>query len=131
MTDTSISRLRAKPDRLLVDIARYVGRRDVGGAKARKLARYCLFDALGCAFRALDVPDCRRLLGPIVPGAVVPDGARVPGTSFVLDPVKAAFDTGCLIRWLDFNDSCPTGGHPSDNIGGILAAADFLARSRA
>jgi 2-methylcitrate dehydratase len=121
---------RPAPDQLLVDIADYAAGHEVGGAAALEMARYCLFDALGCAFMALDVADCRRLLGPIVPGSIVPDGARVPGTGFALDPVKAAFDISCLIRWLDFNDAWATGGHPSDNIGGILASADHLSRRR-
>ena len=126
-----MSASRPPPDQLLVDIADYASRSEVGGAAAREMAQYCLFDALGCAFMALDVPDCRRLLGPIVPDTTVRDGARVPGTAFELDPFKAAFDISCLIRWLDFNDAWATGGHPSDNIGGILASADYLSRRRA
>jgi 2-methylcitrate dehydratase len=125
-----MSSSRPAPDQLLVDIAKYAGQSGVGTAAARRLAHYCLFDALGCALRALDVPECTRLLGPWVPGANIRDGARVPGTSFELDPVKAAFDIGCMIRWLDFNDSWATGGHPSDTIGGILAVADYVARRR-
>lgn len=121
---------RPSPDRLFVDIAQYVLQPRPGGATALRMARYCLFDALGCAFLALDVPDCRRLLGPVVPGITVVDGVPVPGTDFVLDPIKAAFDIGALIRWLDFNDSWATGGHPSDNIGGILAVTDYLSRVR-
>src|ERR1041384_5775471 len=88
-------------------------------------------DSLGCAMLALQYPACVRHLGPIVPGAEVPHGVRVPGTSFVLDPVKAAFDIGCLIRWLDYNDTwlAAEWGHPSDNLGAILAVADYLTRS--
>ncbi len=126
---------RPPPDRLLVDIADYAAGGEAGAPEAsklaRELARYCLFDALGCALLALDVPDCVRLIGPWVPGATLANGARVPGTGFALDPVKAAFDTGCLIRWLDFNDSWATGGHPSDTIGSLLAVADYVARARA
>jgi 2-methylcitrate dehydratase len=125
-----MSSSRPEPDQLLTDIANYAGGGEVGTFAARRLAHYCLFDALGCALRALDVPDCVRLLGPWVPGADTVDGARVPGTHFELDPVKAAFDISCLIRWLDFNDSWATGGHPSDVIGGILATADYMARRR-
>jgi 2-methylcitrate dehydratase len=122
---------RPPPDRLLVDIADYAAGGETGTPEARALARYCLFDALGCALLALDVPDCMRLIGPWVPGATFADGARVPGTAFALDPVKAAFDIACLIRWLDFNDSWATGGHPSDTIGSLLAVADYVARGRA
>lgn len=121
---------RSKPDQLLIDIARYVSRKEVGGPAARKLARYCLMDSLGCALQALTTPDCTKLLGPVVPGIVVPNGARVPGTQFQLDPVTAAFNISCLIRWLDFSDTWWAGGHPSDNIGGILATADYLSRAR-
>src|SRR5256885_1194752 len=90
-------------------------------------------DSLACALQALKIPACRRLLGPVVPGAVMPGGARVPGTSFELDPVQAAFNIGALIRWLDFNDTwlAAEWGHPSDNLGGILAVADYLRRKRA
>jgi 2-methylcitrate dehydratase len=95
-------------------------------------ARYCLMDALGCAFLALDFDACTKLLGPIVPGATLSNGARVPGTSFALDPVTAAFNIGCLIRWLDFNDTwlAAEWGHPSDNLGAILAVADYLGRTQ-
>ncbi len=120
----------AAPDKLLADIAEYASRAEIGPASAYESARYCLMDAIGCALQVFDTPDCVKLLGPIVPGTIVPHGARVPGTQFQLDPVAAAFDTGCLIRWLDFNDSWWAGGHPSDNIGGILAAADYLSRAR-
>ena len=119
----------SKPDQLLLDIASYALKKNVGDALAYKLARYCLMDAMGCAFAAFGTPECVKFLGPQVPGTHVPNGARVPGTQFVLDPVKAAFDTACLVRWLDFNDAWWAGGHPSDNVGGILAAADWLSRS--
>ena len=121
---------RAAPDALLVKIARYAARREVGTAAAYECARYCLMDAIGCALQAFEAPDCTKLLGPVVPGTIVPQGARVPGTSYQLDPVTAAFNTACLIRWLDYNDSWFAGGHPSDNIGGILAAADHASRTR-
>ena len=120
----------ATPDALLVKIARYARRREIGAASAYECARYCLMDAIGCALQAFEAPDCTKLLGPVVPGTIVPHGARVPGTSFQLDPVTAAFNTACLIRWLDYNDSWFAGGHPSDNIGGILAAADHASRMR-
>src|SRR5208337_2832081 len=94
-------------------------------------AQHCLIDTLGCGLEALEYPACTKLLGPIVPGTVVPNGARVPGTNFVLDPVTAAFNIGCLIRWLDFNDTwlAAEWGHPSDNLGAILAVADFVSRA--
>src|SRR3982750_3954599 len=88
-------------------------------------------DPLGCGFEALEYPACTKLLGPIVPGTIVPNGAKVPGTQFQLDPVQAAFNLGAMIRWLDFNDTwlAAEWGHPSDNLGGILATADFLSRN--
>src|SRR5262249_53215168 len=94
-------------------------------------ARYCLMDSLACAILALQYPACRRHLGPIVPGTTVPNGVRVPGTPHVLDPVKGAFDIGCMVRWLDFNDTwlAAEWGHPSDNLGAILAVCDHLGRS--
>src|SRR5688572_18505348 len=88
------------PDKLLTDIATYAGKKKVGGPLAYRLARYCLMDALGCAFEAFGTPDCVKFLGPVMPGTVVPNGARVPGTQFELDPIKAAFDITCLVRWL-------------------------------
>ena len=126
----SPARNRPAPDPALVEIARYVTRKNVGGAKAFDNARLCLMDALGCAMQAFAVPECMKLVGPLVPGTVVPHGARVPGTAYQLDPVTAAFSTGCLIRWLDFNDTWWAGGHPSDNFSGILAVADWLSRTR-
>lgn len=124
---------RPAPDKVLVDIADYVDGYKISSAKAFHTARYCLMDALGCALEALSYPACTKLLGPIVPGIVVSHGARVPGTGFELDPVRAAFNIGAMIRWLDFNDSftAAEGGHPSDNLGGILATADYLSRTRA
>jgi 2-methylcitrate dehydratase len=126
------SSVRPAPDKELVDIARYVANYKIDSALAYETARYCLMDTLGCGFLALGFSECARHLGPLVPGTTVPCGARVPGTDYVLDPVKAAWDTGCMIRWLDFNDTwlAAEWGHPSDNLGGILAAADFLSRRR-
>ena len=98
---------------------------------AFRTAHYCLLDTLGCGFEALTYPACTKLLGPVVPGTIVPNGARVPGTSYQLDPVHAAFNIGAMIRWLDFNDTwlAAEWGHPSDNLGGILATADWLSRT--
>jgi 2-methylcitrate dehydratase len=127
---SSFSTSRPAPDKALVDLAKYTCSNNVGDSKAYTHARYCLIDAIGCALEALGAPECTKLLGPIVPGTVVPLGARVPGTAYVLDPVKAAFDISCLIRWLDFSDTWWAGGHPSDNLGGILAVADHLSRKQ-
>ncbi len=128
-----ISNVRPKPDQVLVDIADYVLKYKVKSAEAYETARYCLMDTLGCGFEALEYPACTKMLGPIVPGSVVPNGAKVPGTSYQMDPVKAAFDIGAMIRWLDFNDTwlAAEWGHPSDNLGGILATADWLSRNAA
>ncbi len=118
---------------LLAEIADYVAGERIDSREAYETARLSLLDALGCALLALRFPACTRHLGPIVPGTVVPLGARVPGTPFELDPVKAAFDIGTLVRWLDFNDTwlAAEWGHPSDNLGAILAVADFTSRARA
>src|SRR5256885_12613994 len=125
------SALRPAPDGVLSAIADYARNFTVESQPAYETARYCLMDSLACALQALAIPACRKLLGPVVPGAVMPGGARVPGTSFELDPVQAAFNIGTLIRWLDFNDTwlAAEWGHPSDNLGGILAVADSLARN--
>jgi 2-methylcitrate dehydratase len=124
----------ARPDydRVLLEIAAYAHDYQPAGTAAYDTARLCLIDALGCAVLALRYPECARLLGPVVPGAVLPDGARVPATSFELDPVQAAFNISCMIRWLDFNDTwlAAEWGHPSDNIGALLAVADWLGRCR-
>ena len=124
--------VRPAPDPELVAIADYVADYRIDSREAYDTARYCLMDSLGCALLALRFPGCVRHLGPIVPGTTVPNGARVPGTRYELDPVKAAFDIGTLIRWLDFNDTwlAAEWGHPSDNLGAILACADFLSRAR-
>ena len=126
-----ISNVRPKPDKVLVDIADYVSKYKIKSKEAYDTARYCLLDTLGCGFEALEYPACTKLLGPIVPGTVVPNGAKVPGTHFQLDPVQAAFNIGAMIRWLDFNDTwlAAEWGHPSDNLGGILAMADWLSRN--
>src|SRR5207302_1407703 len=125
------SALRPAPDGVLSAIADYARNFTVESEPAYETARYCLMDSLACALQALAIPACRKLLGPVVPGAVMPGGARVPGTSFELDPLQAAFNIGTLIRWLDFNDTwlAAEWGHPSDNLGGILAVADYLARN--
>ena len=121
---------RPEWDKELVDIADYVCDAAIDSELAFETARYCLMDALACGFQALDYPACTKLLGPVVPGATLSGGARVPGTSYELDPVTAAFNIGAMIRWLDFNDTwlAAEWGHPSDNLGGILAAADYLSR---
>ena len=122
---------RPAPDRLLQDIADYVMSFQADSSTARETARYCLMDTLGCGILALNYPACTRLLGPVVPGAEMTNGARVPGTNYQLDPVIAAFNIGAMIRWLDFNDTwlAAEWGHPSDNLGGILAVADYLCRN--
>jgi 2-methylcitrate dehydratase len=127
-----ISNVRPAPDKVLTQIADYVAKFRVESAEAYETARYCLMDTLGCGFEALEYPACTKLLGPIVPGTIVPNGAKVPGTRFQLDPVQAAFNLGAMIRWLDFNDTwlAAEWGHPSDNLGGILMTADWLSRSR-
>ncbi|MGY6271745.1 bifunctional 2-methylcitrate dehydratase/aconitate hydratase [Achromobacter denitrificans] len=126
-----ISNVRPDPDQVLVDIADYVLNQDIHSGTAYETARNCLIDTLGCGLEALEYPACRKLLGPIVPGTTVPHGAKVPGTQFQLDPVQAAFNIGAMIRWLDFNDTwlAAEWGHPSDNLGGILATADWLSRN--
>ena len=118
-------------DQVLVDIADYVQGYELSSGLAYDTARLCLIDTLGCGLEALEYPACKKLLGPIVPGTVVPNGAKVPGTQFQLDPVQAAFNIGAMIRWLDFNDTwlAAEWGHPSDNLGGILATADWLSRT--
>jgi 2-methylcitrate dehydratase len=123
--------VRPQPDQALVDIADYVMNYRVASDLAYETARNCLIDTLGCGLEALEYPACTKLLGPLVQGTVVPHGAKVPGTRFQLDPVQAAFNIGAMIRWLDFNDTwlAAEWGHPSDNLGGILATGDWLSRS--
>jgi 2-methylcitrate dehydratase len=122
---------RPAPDKVLTDIADYALHYKIESDLAYSTAQHCLIDTLGCGLEALEYPACTKLLGPIVPGTVVPNGARVPGTSYQLDPVQAAFNIGTIIRWLDFNDTwlAAEWGHPSDNLGGILAVADWLSRT--
>ena len=122
---------RPPPDPLLTEIADYVVDFEAASSEARDTARYCLMDALGCAMLALRYPACSRRLGPLVPGAGLAGGARVPGTGYELDPVAGAFNIGTMIRWLDYNDTwlAAEWGHPSDNLGAILAVADYMSRA--
>jgi 2-methylcitrate dehydratase len=122
---------RPKPDKVITDIVNYASKYAIKSTEAYNTARLCLMDTLGCGLEALTYPACTKLMGPIVPGTIVPNGAKVPGTSYQLDPVMAAFNIGCMIRWLDFNDTwlAAEWGHPSDNLGGILATADWLSRN--
>jgi 2-methylcitrate dehydratase len=128
---THASGERPPYDQVLADIADYVSSYTIASELAYSTARNCLIDTLGCGLEALEYPACTKLLGPIVPGTIVPHGAKVPGTAFQLDPVQAAFNIGAMIRWLDFNDTwlAAEWGHPSDNLGGILAVADWLSRT--
>src|SRR6266705_5137246 len=129
----SESPLNIRPpfDPLLEQIAAYTSDAQITSELAFETARHCLMDTLGCALLALNYPACTKLLGPVVAGTSVPGGSRVPGTKLELDPVTAAFNIGTLIRWLDFNDTwlAAEWGHPSDNLGGILAVADFVSRN--
>src|SRR6266403_6279366 len=129
---SSESALNIRPpfDAVLTQIADYVAAPVIESGEAYETARYCLMDTLGCGLLALRYPACTKLLGPLAPGTIVPNGSRVPGTKFELDPVTAAFNIGALIRWLDFNDTwlAAEWGHPSDNLGAILAVADFVSR---
>src|SRR6202165_4737268 len=122
---------RPAPDPILTAIADYALSYDISSPLAYETASYCLMDTLACGLQALKSPACTKLMGPVVPGATLTGGARVPGTSYELDPINAAFNIGAMIRWLDFNDTwlAAEWGHPSDNLGGILAAADYLSRS--
>ena len=127
-----MSNVRPTPDRILSEIADYVSDYAVESEEAYETARYCLMDTIGCGLLALRYPECAKLIGPVVPGATLPGGARVPGTQLELDPVRAAFCTGAALRWLDYNDTwlAAEWGHPSDNLGGILAVTDYLSRRR-
>jgi len=129
MSDT-VSNIRPAPDELIVELAEYTANYVVDSREAIDTARYNLMDTLGCGLLALRYPECVKHLGPVVPGATLVNGARVPGTAWQLDPVQAAFNIGAMIRWLDFNDAwlAAEWGHPSDNLGGILALADYLSR---
>jgi 2-methylcitrate dehydratase len=128
-----ISNVRPAPDRLLVDLADYALNTPITSDEAYDTARWCLADTLACGIMALAYPACTKLLGPVVPGASIQHGARVPGTRYELDPVAAAFNIGTTIRWLDFNDTwlAAEWGHPSDNLGAILGTADWLSRHQA
>ena len=121
---------RPAPDHVLTAIADYALKFEIDSALAYETAGYCLMDTLACGFQALKYPACTKLMGPVVPGATLTNGARVPGTAYELDPITAAFNIGAMIRWLDFNDTwlAAEWGHPSDNLGGILAVADYLSR---
>src|SRR5881409_3772594 len=129
----SDSTLNVRPgfDPLMVQLAEYADTGHIQSKEAFETARYCLMDTLGCGLLALNYPACTKLLGPVVAGTMVPHGSRVPGTKYELDPVTAAFNIGALIRWLDFNDTwlAAEWGHPSDNLGAILAVADWLSRN--
>jgi 2-methylcitrate dehydratase len=128
-----ISNVRPPADPLLADLADYALHATVTSAEAYDTARWCLADTLACGIMALSYPACTKLLGPVVPGTTIVNGARVPGTSYELDPVQAAFNIGTIVRWLDFNDTwlAAEWGHPSDNLGAILATADWLSRHQA
>ena len=117
-------------DSVMRDIANYVLNKTIDSEEAYHTARLCLMDSLGCGMLALNFKECMKLMGPVVPGAVLSGGARVPGTSYELDPIQAAFNIGTMIRWLDFNDTwlAAEWGHPSDNLGAILAVADYMTR---
>jgi 2-methylcitrate dehydratase len=130
MSSTVETNIRQNPDELLVKIADYALDYTIDSSEAYSTARYCLMDTLGCGLLALNFSDCKKLLGPYVEGTIVPNGVRVPGTKHILDPVKGAWDIGAIIRWLDFNDTwlAAEWGHPSDNLGGILSAADYISQ---
>ncbi len=119
-----------RPDLELSSIAEYALNYKVESEEAYRTARYCLMDALGCGILALHYPACTQLLGPVIAETFVPHGARVPGTTFILDPIQAAFNIGTMIRWLDYNDTwlAAEWGHPSDNLGAILSVADYISR---
>jgi 2-methylcitrate dehydratase len=129
---TTVSNIRPEPDKLLVELADYAASYVCASREAIDTARYNLIDTLGCGLLALRFPECTKLLGPVVPGAILTNGARVPGTDWQLEPVQAAFNIGTMIRWLDYNDTwlAAEWGHPSDNLGGILALADYLTRTK-
>lgn len=126
-----VSTHRPPFDQVIQDIVDYVLGDFTPSDLAYETARHCLLDTLGCGLEALEYPACTKLIGPVVPGTVVPNGAKVPGTSYQLDPVQAAFNLGAMVRWLDFNDTwlAAEWGHPSDNLGGILTVADWLSRT--
>lgn len=131
MSHTADVNIRPDFDKEIIDIADYVSDYVINSEEAFNTARYCLMDTLGCGILALHYRECTKLLGPVIPDTIVPNGARVPGTNYELDPIQAAFNIGTIIRWLDFNDTwlAAEWGHPSDNLGGILAVADYMNRS--
>ncbi len=122
---------RPLADSVIVKIADYTANYAPSSQKAFQTASLCLADSIGCAILALQFPACTKLLGPVLPGTIIPKGVPIPGTGFVLDPIQAAFNIGTMIRWLDYNDTwlALEWGHPSDNLGGILAVADYLDRN--
>ena len=128
-----ISNIRPAPDQLLVDLADYALNAKIASDEAYDTARWCLADTLACGIMALAYPACTKLLGPVVPGTTITHGARVPGTAYELDPVQGAFNIGTIVRWLDFNDTwlAAEWGHPSDNLGAILAVSDWISRNKA
>jgi 2-methylcitrate dehydratase len=129
--NSSFSNVRPQADKVLVDIANYVLNYEVKSNLALETAHYCLLDSIGCGLEALSYPACTKLLGPVVPGTTVPNGTKVFATNYQLDPIQAAFNIGVMIRWLDYNDTwlAAEWGHPSDNLGAILAVADWLSRT--
>jgi 2-methylcitrate dehydratase len=126
-----IVKVKQEFDKEIIDIVDYVENYEIKSEVAYETAWNCLLDTLGCGLEALEYDECKKLLGPLVPGTVVTNGVRVPGTNYELDPVQGAFNIGAMIRWLDFNDTwlAAEWGHPSDNLGGILATADWLSRA--
>jgi 2-methylcitrate dehydratase len=129
-TASNLGIIGSGTDTLLFELANYALNYEIQSEEAYKIAQYILMDSLGTGILALRFPDCTKHLGPIVPGISVANGCRVPGTQFELDPVHGAFNIGCIIRWLDYNDTwlAAEWGHPSDNLGGILAVADYMSR---
>ncbi|MFX1512991.1 MAG: MmgE/PrpD family protein, partial [Promethearchaeota archaeon] len=120
----------SQPDPEMVEIAKYALQYIPNSKEAYQTARLCLMDSIGCAILALKFPECTKMLGPIIPGTITPSGSHVPGTSFILDPIVAAFNIGVQIRWLDYNDTwlAAEWGHPSDNLGAILAVSEYVSR---
>ena len=131
MSSTVETNVRPDPDELIQKIADYVHDYNITNNEAISTAKYCLMDTIGCGLLALTFPECKSLLGPLIEGTEVPNGARVLGTNYKLDPIKAAWDNGAIIRWLDFNDTwlAAEWGHPSDNLGGILSACDYVSQN--
>ena len=131
MSITVETNVRPDPDELIQKIADYVHDYNITSDVAISTAKYCLMDTIGCGLLALTFPECKSLLGPHIDGTEVPNGVRVLGTNFKLDPIKAAWDNGAIIRWLDFNDTwlAAEWGHPSDNLGGILSACDYISQN--